>query len=520
METIQYKEVQLSKIEAEALAELETHLEFELVLLDDTEQFNNKFPNRDFYEDLFYSTPFVFTVKEEHVDSLLLIDLNDCEWCTKEDEKEFSPKFEEFRIGKEIMCLNCGIKKIPQSIVNLSNLKQLHIWGNNSLQKLILPAFMSYLKKLKALFLINCFPQTFIFLKELKNLRTLYLHLYLTKIPESIFHLSSLKYLNLDDNQIKEISAGIMFLDGLKVLSVKDNYLYKVSDKIRFLLHLKELYLDNNTHLDSIPESLGLLRNLEVFSLNNTAIERIPDSFGDLHNLKILSLNNCKNIKLLPESLGKLQNLQELNVMYCSLDTLPSSLCNLENLNKLVIEGNLLLEIPEELADKIHTSKLVSEQGLVYLNLERSEAQVIKEIETLTHLKFNLENRITQRISTGWGGLDPCMDLTIKNNHIESISIYGGAIEKLPDSIGNLRSLIHLRCEGRRKLTCLPNTIGQLKSLQKLFLNHNSLKELPESILHIESLKYIDLTYNPKEIKKSKIVMDISWKGVRISLPW
>jgi len=80
MDKVQFKNVQLPGIEADALDELETYLESELLLIDDIKKFPNRFPNIDYYEELFYSNSHAFTVRDDHVDSLLLIDLNDCEF--------------------------------------------------------------------------------------------------------------------------------------------------------------------------------------------------------------------------------------------------------------------------------------------------------------------------------------------------------------------------------------------------------------------------------------------------------
>ena len=57
-------------------------------------------------------------------------------------------------------------------------------------------------------------------------------------------------------------------------------------------------------------------------------------------------------------------------------------------------------------------------------------------------------------------------------------------ITALPESIGNLESLIELRLD-HNHLISLPESIGDLSSLVRLYLQYNDLTSLPESICNI-----------------------------------
>ena len=78
------------------------------------------------------------------------------------------------------------------------------------------------------------------------------------------------------------------------------------------------------------------------------------------------------------------------------------------------------------------------------------------------------------------------IELDLRNNELTS----------LPAEIGQLHSLEVLYLEFN-ELTSLPAEIGQLHSLRRLFLRDNQLTNLPEEIGQLHSLSWLDLTGNP-----------------------
>jgi len=68
-------------------------------------------------------------------------------------------------------------------------------------------------------------------------------------------------------------------------------------------------------------------------------------------------------------------------------------------------------------------------------------------------------------------------------------------LASLPESIGNLQSLQILNLHDNQ-LSTLPKSIGKLNYLQKLNLEGNQLTSLPESIINLQSLQRLNLSYN------------------------
>jgi len=82
-----------------------------------------------------------------------------------------------------------------------------------------------------------------------------------------------------------------------------------------------------------------------------------------------------------------------------------------------------------------------------------------------------------------------------ESGHVVGLGLYKKKLSSLPESIGNLNSLKELYIGGNQ-LISLPESIGNLNSLQELDLSYNKLTSLPESIGNLNSLKKLDISNN------------------------
>ncbi|KAF7848726.1 hypothetical protein BT93_L1700 [Corymbia citriodora subsp. variegata] len=139
------------------------------------------------------------------------------------------------------------------------------------------------------------------------------------------------------------------------------------------------------------------------------------------------------------------------------------------------------------------------------------------------------------------------IDKSIGNlQHLDYLKIESGAIESLPESIGDLKSLAVLRIDRtllvkphsngnlvnakhlilpRREFQKLPNSIGQLESLLELDIRCSKINELPHSIGNLERLKFLCcsncyLENLPDSIGRLQSLVNLDLSGSRIkSLP-
>ena len=71
---------------------------------------------------------------------------------------------------------------------------------------------------------------------------------------------------------------------------------------------------------------------------------------------------------------------------------------------------------------------------------------------------------------------------------IHELHLSYNGLTSLPDSIGDLRNLQKLDLSGNNGLTSLPDSICNLRNLELLYLSENNLTSLPDS-LHRPDLK-------------------------------
>ena len=92
-------------------------------------------------------------------------------------------------------------------------------------------------------------------------------------------------------------------------------------------------------------------------------------------------------------------------------------------------------------------------------------------------------------------GLTALPDELRYNTSIKVLRLYGNNIKELPEWIGELQSLEKLYL-GKNKLTSLPESIGQLKNLKLLSAQYNAIEQLPASIVELENLQQLILNQN------------------------
>ena len=98
--------------------------------------------------------------------------------------------------------------------------------------------------------------------------------------------------------------------------------------------------------------------------------------------------------------------------------------------------------------------------------------------------------------------------ISFKNNQLVEVAehslpltsrwliLTGNTITKLPDSLGDLKSLQKLALAGN-KITSLPATMQQCRALQLIRLSANELKELPDFLFKLPKLAWLAFSGNP-----------------------
>lgn len=196
-----------------------------------------------------------------------------------------------------------------------------------------------------------------------------------------------------------------------------------------------------------VPDRQVVARSVEAASTNAAAVtfldlhvsetDSAPFEFpGDLASfpaLERLSVRGRRGLSGVPDSVAAAKGLSMLDLADTGVSSLPDSLASIPALRQLYLSDNGLAAVPPVV------SRL---PALEYLNLDRN------------------------------------------------------AIESLPDDIGGLASLKWLRLNGNR-ISGLPESAGTgWRSIRRLYLRGNGLKEVPKAVLSMESLEELDLGDN------------------------
>ncbi|KAL4602194.1 hypothetical protein ACB092_10G035900 [Castanea dentata] len=252
-------------------------------------------------------------------------------------------------------------------------------------------------------------------------------------------------------------------------LDLSSSYLYgsiNSSSSLFHLVHLQKLNLaDNDFNYSQIPPSIGYLSNLTYLNLSMSNFgSQIPPEIFELSKLASLDLA-FNPLKLQKPSLKSLvENLTSLKLLYLMevdiSSPVPHILANLSSLTNLDLEGcGLYGEFPTQIF------KLPNLQVL-FVGYNPNLTGYLPEFHTHS----------------------PLLSLMLKHT---------GFSGKLPDSIGNLKSLYKLDIGDCYFSDLIPTSLGNLTNLIDLRLSTNNFRgQIPFSLANLTQLSHLDFSYN------------------------
>jgi Leucine-rich repeat (LRR) protein len=201
------------------------------------------------------------------------------------------------------------------------------------------------------------------------------------------------------------------------------------------------------------------------------------------------------DIKSLPKEFSVLKNLESLSMWGCGLSVFPDEILELEGLKKLNLFGNELAFIPP----------LSVMKNLEELNISNNEKinniDFLQECYNIKTLKMNGINKVHD--------FEPLCDL----NKLESLHISGCDLDKMPDAVFTLFSLIEIVANHNNIKTIPSKLFETFMSIKILELTKNQLTAI-NNIVYRSELAILNISYNPIENIDSKRMGSSNLKSV------
>uniref|UniRef100_A0A1A8G523 Leucine rich repeat and sterile alpha motif containing 1 n=1 Tax=Nothobranchius korthausae TaxID=1143690 RepID=A0A1A8G523_9TELE len=154
----------------------------------------------------------------------------------------------------------------------------------------------------------------------------------LSEVPSSAFSICKVlqkKVLILHTNELRVLltkGCDISALSTLKVLDLHDNQLTCLPEDIGKVSTLQILNVEKN-HLKVLPESIGKLQLLQTLNVKGNRLSELPPSIGSLRSLRTLDVSDNK-VTQLPKALAHIRTLESLTLDAAAMTFPPASVCS------------------------------------------------------------------------------------------------------------------------------------------------------------------------------------------------
>jgi len=281
---------------------------------------------------------------------------------------------------------------------------------------------------------------------ELTNLRELNIQgNELTELPENIGRLQKLKFVNLSRNNLEILPKSFENLTNLIRLDVSYNRLSVLPQKIGNLLQL--IYLDLGFNkLQVLPDSFGGLVNLQKLYLHNNQFANLPEYIADFIDLRELRMDKNSLTKL-PISIGNLSELREFILYNNMLAEIPEEIGDIKNLSELRLENNNIVDLPSSIIKLKKIKILALDNNPLTPELAAAYKQGLRAVKGYLRAKsekINIQEAKLIIIGEGEVGKTCLTDALLNNQWQEHISTHGIQIKPVILSHPNTKTTITL----------------------------------------------------------------------------
>jgi Leucine-rich repeat (LRR) protein len=343
------------------------------------------------------------------------------------------------------------------------------------------------------------------------------------EIPPWLGNMTSLNILVLRGNELNgSIPPSLGELVNLTKIMLSTNSLTgPIPDSFTSLVNLKDLELSNNGLTGQIPTNLSIsltsLTRLLIY--NNSLSGPIPRDLGRyMPNFSYVALSDNFFNGTLPDGLCEGGSLQHLALNNNSFEgAIPSSLAKCASLVRIRIDDNLFTSIPDGFGRNSSLEVILAGRNQLTGQLPRG----LGVNSQLTILDLS-ENRLTGNISI--------LEFSQLAQNLSSLNLANNNFTgEIPDAMGVCNSLYLVDLSYNSVTGAVPLALGNLTSLQELYLQGNNLTLLDPSIYSgfATALISLNLAENPwnapiaTEIGSLRIlqVLNLSYGGYTGPVP-
>ncbi|KAK4341772.1 hypothetical protein RND71_037588 [Anisodus tanguticus] len=280
-----------------------------------------------------------------------------------------------------------------------------------------------------------------------------------------------------------------------------------------YLLGVRFLSVANNTISGNIPDSLCKATILEVLDLSSNSLTgKVPMCFAEQmsNTLKIVNLGGNNLTSNLPGNFSEVCSLETMDLSHNLLEgKIPQSLSNCRNLKVLNMGNNKISDtFPCWLSSLPNLHVLVLHSNHFHGNIDCSGVNYSWPTLQIIDLASNNFSGILPRdsfLKMKAMMLDPavtrsCPDLLqtgigvmLKVYYLDKVSVTLKGLKVTMEKI--FLSFISIDFSNNNFVGCVPETIGELKSLYLLNLSHNALTgQIPPAFGNLKQLGSLDLS--------------------------
>ncbi len=313
-----------------------------------------------------------------------------------------------------------------------------------------------------------------------------------TDLPQlSLYHLRYIREMNLSGNMIRSLPADFGSLIHIRSLDLSGNSLNQIPSSVSKLKHLRVLNLASN-NFTSLNDELQYLDSLEELDMCGNLLTAIPPPIVLMRNLRVGIFNRNTISTLAVQPIRMTQ--RDLWHPFIHELTGKNMFCNVLTKEKVEFVESYSGEGIEKMK-ALHVFQTKEKRNKNYARRKFWLSVCgVDEYDVTEDELCNIYYRNNVEGSTQWDmpkevnllGLCPALEVLEVNSNM---------IKDLPSSICNIKTLRRLSVF-ENKLKELPKKLGALTNLEFFDAHSNDLKLTPKSIVECTSLKTLRLAGN------------------------